>query len=117
MPTSDDRNSWKTFTEEIEVTGNQLIAQITKLVAEGNIRTIKIRSQNGDVQFEIPLTAGVVTGGIVALAAPWLVVLGALAGMVAKLKVEIVREAPEHPAETVQGEPKPADRPEPPSAA
>jgi len=92
MTEADNRNAWKTFTEEIEVTGSQLIAQITKLIAEGNVRTIKVRSQNGDVHFEIPLTAGVVTGGIVALAAPWLVVLGALAGMVAKLKIEIVRQ-------------------------
>lgn len=92
-----EHNAWKTFTEEIEVTGSQLIANITRLVAEGNVRTIKVSSENGDVRFEIPLTAGVVTGGIVALAAPWLVVLGALAGMVAKLKLEIVRQAPAEP--------------------
>jgi hypothetical protein len=91
---SGEGNAWKTFTEEIEVTGNQLVAQITRLIAEGNIRTISVRSQNSDVHFEIPLTAGVVTGGIVALAAPWLVVLGALAGLVAKLRVEVVRQQP-----------------------
>ena len=89
-----DGDAWKTFTEEIDVTGQQLISQITKLIAEGNVRAIRIRSQNNDVHFEIPLTAGVAAGGIVALAAPWLVVLGALAGMVAKLKVEIVRVEP-----------------------
>ena len=97
MNAQDDRNAWKTFTEEIEVTGSQLIAQVTKLVAEGNVRTIKISSQNRDVHFEIPLTAGVITGGAVALAAPWLVLLGALAGMVAKLKIEIVRQEPPAP--------------------
>jgi hypothetical protein len=72
-----------------------LIQHVTRLVAEGNVRTIRVKSQNGDVQFEIPLTAGVVTGGIVALTAPWLVALGALAGMVAKLKVEVVRNVPD----------------------
>lgn len=94
MTEAESHNAWKTFTEEIEVTGSQLVAHITKLIAEGNVRTIKVRSQNGDVHFEIPMTAGVVTGGIVALAAPWLVALGALAGMVAKLKLEIVRQEP-----------------------
>jgi hypothetical protein len=94
MTEQDERNAWRTFTEEIEVTGSQLVAHITKLIAEGNVRTIKVRSQNGDVHFEIPMTAGIAAGGIVALAAPWLVVLGALAGMVAKLKIEIVRQAP-----------------------
>lgn len=98
MSDPNERNAWKTFTEEIEVTGSQLIAQVTKLIAEGNVRTIKISSQNRDIHFEIPLTAGVITGGVVALAAPWLVLLGALAGMVAKLKIEIVRqEAPAQP--------------------
>jgi hypothetical protein len=92
MTAQNDRNAWKTFTEEIEVTGGQLVAHITKLIAEGNVRTIKVRSQNGDVNFDIPMAAGVVTGGIVALAAPWLLALGALAGMVAKLKIEIVRQ-------------------------
>ena len=95
MTEQNDRNAWRIFTEEIEVTGGQLVAHITKLIAEGNVRTIKVRSQNGDVHFEIPMTAGVVTGGMVALAAPWLVALGALAGMVAKLKVEIVRQEPQ----------------------
>ena len=95
MAEQNDRNAWKTFTEEVEVTSSQLVAHITKLIAEGNVRTIKVRSQNGDVHFEIPMTAGVVTGGIVALAAPWLVALGALAGMVAKLKIEIVRQEPQ----------------------
>ena len=101
MSENENRTAWKTFTEEIEVTSSQLVAHITKLIAEGNVRTIKVRSQNGDVHFEIPMTAGVVTGGIVALAAPWLVALGALAGMVAKLKIEIVRQEPK------DGEPAP----------
>ena len=105
MTEQPNRSAWKTFTEEMEVTGSQLVGHITRLVAEGNVRTIKVRSQNGDVHFDIPMTAGVVTGGIVALAAPWLVVLGALAGMVAKLKIEVVRQAPhdgEEPKATSQ---------------
>jgi hypothetical protein len=75
------------------MTSGQLVAHITKLTTEANVRTIEVRPQNGDVHFEIPMSAGVVTGGIVALAAPWLVALGALACMVAKLKIEIVRQA------------------------
>ena len=101
-----NRSAWKTFTEEIEVTGSQLVGHITRLVAEGNVGTVKVRSQNGDIHFEIPMTAGVVTRGIVARAAPWLVVLGALAGMVAKLKIEIVRQEPTDGADAGSG-PKP----------
>ncbi len=112
MSDKPEGDAWKTFTEEIEVTGQQLISQISRLIAEGNVRAIRIRSQNNDVHFEIPLTAGVAAGGIVALAAPWLVVLGALAGMVAKLKVEIVRVEPADGAEAdAAKQPPPADQP------
>ena len=41
---------------------------------------------------ELPLTGGVVGGGVLLLAAPWLAALGALAAIVAKVKIEIVRE-------------------------
>ena len=48
-------------------------------VAEGSVRIIRVRLENGDVHFEIPTTAGIVTGGIVA-----------------KLKIEVVRQEPQN---------------------
>src|SRR5258708_25128182 len=39
-----NRSAWKTFIEEMEVTGAQLVGHITRLIAEGNVRTIKVRS-------------------------------------------------------------------------
>lgn len=92
MDENDNKNRWKTFTEEIEIAGNQLVDRVTQLLKEGNIRLLRIRSESGDVFLEIPLTIGAVTGGVVALAAPWLAVLGALAGLLAKVKIEIVRQ-------------------------
>lgn len=88
----DDKNRWKTFTEEIEIAGNQLVDRVTQLIKEGNVRLLRIRSENGDVFLEIPLTLGAVAGGVVALGAPWLAVLGALAGLLAKVRIEIVRQ-------------------------
>lgn len=87
-----DKTSWKTFTEEIEVAGSQLMEEINKLLAEGNVRRLRIRSEKGDVFLDVPLTAGAVAGGVVVIAAPWLAVIAAVAGLVAKVKVEIVRE-------------------------
>jgi hypothetical protein len=40
---------------------------------------------------EIPLTAGVVAGGVVTVFAPLLAALGALAALVAEIKLEIIR--------------------------
>lgn len=90
--TKDPRNAWKTFTEEVEVAGHQLVGEINRLLAEGNIRKLVIRTEKGDVMLSVPLTGGAVAGGVVALAAPWLVVIAAIAGLVAKVKLEIVRE-------------------------
>ena len=100
---AEGKNGWETFTEEIEVTGHQLIDEINRLLAEGNIRKLQIRSEAGDVYLTVPLTAGVVAGGVVALTAPWLAVIAAVAGLLTKVKLEVLREkAPEaeKPAET-----------------
>ncbi|MEX0852177.1 MAG: DUF4342 domain-containing protein [Bauldia sp.] len=84
----------RTFTEEMEIAGSELVGRIKGLVAEGNVRQVRIKAPGGEVWFETPLTVGVLAGGAVALAAPWLAILGAIAGLVARVKVEIVREEP-----------------------
>lgn len=81
----------RSFTEEFEIAGHQLIARIKELLAEGNVRTLRIKTENGDVFLEIPLTAGAIAGGVVTLAAPWLAAIGAIAALATRVKVEIVR--------------------------
>lgn len=88
----DKKDRWKTFTEEVEVAGQHLVDEVTKLIAEGNVRKVRIRSQNDDVVLEVPLTAGAVIGGVVVLTAPWLAILGALAGLLVRVRLEVVRE-------------------------
>ena len=90
------KDRWKTFTEEVEVSGQHLVDEVTRLIAEGNVRKVRIRSQNDDVVLEVPLTAGAVVGGVVVLTAPWLAILGALAGPLVKVRIEVVREEKPH---------------------
>ena len=85
---------WKTFTEEIEVTGQQLLETINRLIAEGNVRKLNIKSESGDVFLSVPLTGGAIAGGILVLGAPWLAIVAGVAGMLAKVKLEVVRSAP-----------------------
>ncbi len=92
MSDENGKGRWKTFTEEIEVAGHQLMDEVTRLVAEGNVRKLRVRSEHSDVVFEVPLTAGAVVGGVFVLAAPALAVLGALAGLLARVRIEIVRK-------------------------
>lgn len=95
----------KTFTEEIEVAGNQVVERVKHLVAEGNVRRLIIKNTGDDVLLEVPLTIGAVAGGALVLASPWLAALGAFAALVARVKIEIVREVEDAPVkeEEIQG--------------
>jgi hypothetical protein len=88
---SDTPKQERTWTEEIHIAGSELVERLKKLVAEGNVRRLIIRSPSGQSLLEIPLTAGVAVGGVVTIFAPVLAALGALAALLAEVKVEIVR--------------------------
>jgi hypothetical protein len=92
--TEDPKSAWKTFTEEIEVSSQHLLTEINRLIAEGNVRKVVVKTDDGQVFLTIPLTAGAVAGGLVALSAPWLAIIAAVAGLVVRVKIEIVRETP-----------------------
>lgn len=92
MKTTDQKQT-RTFTEEIEVMGSQLVSRVKDLFEQGNVKQLRIKKSNGDVLLETPLTVGVFAGGAVALAAPWLAIIGAIAGFATRLRLEIVREA------------------------
>ena len=80
-----------TWTEEIEVTGSQLVDRVKELVKEGNVRRLIIRTSDDKTLLEIPLTAGVAVGGVVTIITPVLAALGALAALLANVKLQIVR--------------------------
>ena len=88
---SEDNPKDRSFSEEIEIAGHQLIERIRELVAEGNVLLVRIRTESGQVFLEIPLTAGAIAGGVVVLAAPWLAAIGAIAGLATRVSIEIVR--------------------------
>lgn len=80
-----------TFTEQIEIAASELVERTKELVEEGNVRRLIIRTPNDEVLLEVPLTAGVAVGGMVTLVAPVLAALGALAALLTRVKVEVVR--------------------------
>jgi hypothetical protein len=82
----------KRWTEEIEIAAGDLVATVKNLVAEGNVRRLIIKNTEDRSLLEIPLTAGVVIGGTLALLAPVLAALGALAALLSKVKIVIVRD-------------------------
>jgi hypothetical protein len=80
-----------TWTEEIEVAGEELVASIKRLAAEGQVSRIRLLDPDGDIVLEMPLTIGAIAGGAVVIAAPILALLAAFAVFVTKVKLEVVR--------------------------
>lgn len=81
----------KTFTEELQVAGNQLVERLQELVQQGNIRRLIIRDAAGRTILEVPLTLGVVGGAVVAIWAPFIAAVGAVAALVARVHIVIER--------------------------
>ncbi len=85
----------RNLNEQFEVAGNQLVDRVKALVDEGNVRRLIIRNQDGRTLLEIPLTAGVAVGGAVLWLNPVLAGLGAIAALLARVTIEIIREEPD----------------------
>ena len=79
----------RTWREKIEGTTEQILAQIKRLIDEGNIRRVLVKQQ-GKVVAEFPLTVGVVGTVIAPLAAA----LGALTAVLADCSIEVEKTAP-----------------------
>lgn len=84
----------RTIVDEIEVEARELVKRVRALLREGNVRTLRIKDTKGKYLLEVPLSVGVLAGGVFALAAPTVAALGAIAGFLVKVKIEIVRNAP-----------------------
>ena len=74
----------KTWREKLEGTTDQILAQIKKLIDEGNIRKVVVK-QRGRVVAEFPLTVGVVGTVLAPLAAA----IGALTAVLAECTIEV----------------------------
>ena len=85
---AEDEHTW---TENIEIAGSELVDRTKELIAEGNVRRLIIRNQDDEKMLEVPLTTGVVVGGAFTLLAPILAALGAMAALLARVKIEVVR--------------------------
>jgi hypothetical protein len=80
------------FSEEFKVKSEEIIDKVKELIHEGNVRRLIIKDEDGKVYLEIPVTIGVIG----AIFAPILAAVGAVAAMVANLRIEVIRaEDPE----------------------
>jgi hypothetical protein len=83
----------RTFSEQLEVAGEDLAGRVRELVEQGNVRRLIIRSADGRILLQFPLTLGVVVGGGLLLFYPILAVVSVIGGLVARVNLEVIREA------------------------
>lgn len=86
-----DEQKGGNISERVTIAGAELVDYVKRLVEQGNVRRLIIRKPDGDVLLEVPLTAGIAVSGALALMVPVFAALGAMAALVAKVQVEIVR--------------------------
>lgn len=74
-------------TEELEVSGEKLVSAVKKLIHEGNIRRISIRTSAGVTLIEIPLMVGLAGAWF----APVWAAIGAMAALVTNCRLVVER--------------------------
>ena len=84
---SDTHKSW---TEEIKITGENLLSEIERLIHEGNINHIVIKNPDGHTLVEFPIMIGIV--GLVLV--PILAAVAAIATYAADFTVVVTRTEP-----------------------
>jgi hypothetical protein len=77
-------------THEVQAHGHAFIDKVKDLIHEGNARHIVIRDDEGRTVMEVPVTAGVV----VAVCAPVVTALGALAALVNAWSIGVEQPLP-----------------------
>jgi hypothetical protein len=74
-------------TEEIKLSGDQILAKVKELLHQGNVRKISLKDADGRTIAEFPLTAGVIG----ALVAPSLAAIGAIVALASDLTIVVER--------------------------
>lgn len=77
----------KKTTEEFSVNADQVVEKVKQLVAEGNVRRIIVKNEQGESVVEFPVTLGVV--GAVLL--PVFAALGAAVALMTKCTIIVER--------------------------
>jgi Domain of unknown function (DUF4342) len=79
--------------QKIEATGGEILDTVKELVAEGNVRRIRIRQKDRTIA-EFPLTIGVVG----AVLAPVLAGIGAVTALLTDCTIDVEHTTPDEPA-------------------
>jgi Domain of unknown function (DUF4342) len=76
-----------TRTEEIRISGDEMLAKVKELIHEGNVRRLIIKNGEGNTLIEIPLTVGVIGAALI----PVWAAIGAIAALATDCTIVVER--------------------------
>lgn len=77
--------------QEFTLNGDQVVAKVKELIAEGNVRRLIIKNEDGRTMFEVPLTLGVLGAALL----PVFAAIGAAAALATRCTIVVERETDE----------------------
>ena len=77
-------------TQEFTINGDEVVAKVKQLIAEGNVRRLTIKNEEGRTLLEVPLTIGVIGAALL----PVFAAIGALAALATRCTIVVERDAP-----------------------
>lgn len=83
----------KNWVEELEVNSGNLVAKVQELLRDSSATRVIICKPSGEEIISVPLTIGVLVGGVLTLALPRLAAIGAVGGMIAQFKLKVERRS------------------------
>ena len=81
----------KTFTERIEVAGNDLVERVKELARDADAKRVVIRDEHDKELLAFPLSWGVAGGAVAVLAAPLLAAVAAVGALASNVRLEVER--------------------------
>ena len=75
-------------TQEFTLSGDEVVAKVKELIAEGNVRRLIIKNEDGRTILEVPLTLGVIGAALL----PVFAAIGAAAALATRCTIVVERD-------------------------
>lgn len=86
-----DKKDKSGFVRDMEIAAGDLYGKIKETVRKGNTKRVIISKEKGEKLIEMPLTIGVIAGCVAILFVPAIAAIAAIAGLVARVRLEIIK--------------------------
>ena len=76
-------------TSEFTINGDEVVAKVKELIAEGNVRRVIIKNEEGRTMLEVPLAIGLIGAALM----PVLAAIGAAAALATRCTIVVERDS------------------------